>query len=104
MKPTIDSARDTYKVIEKRDLQLPCRAQGVPRPKISWSKDGEEISPDDFRFSVSHDGRLHISVTRYLFHIYCSKSFCGSVWGTTLAFVSDCFVYSLSQSLNHSLV
>ncbi|XP_067940287.1 hemicentin-1-like [Watersipora subatra] len=64
VKPTIDTNRESYRVIEGRELQLPCPSQGVPKPEIRWSKDGEEIASDDFRFRVLQGGRLSIAISR----------------------------------------
>uniref|UniRef100_A0A8B9H722 Hemicentin-1 n=1 Tax=Astyanax mexicanus TaxID=7994 RepID=A0A8B9H722_ASTMX len=39
---------------------LPCVAQGVPEPSVSWQKDGTTIVPDGTRYRFSPDGTLTI--------------------------------------------
>ncbi|GFO25242.1 muscle m-line assembly protein unc-89, partial [Plakobranchus ocellatus] len=46
------------KVVNNGDtLHLECDVIGTPEPNITWSKDGEELSPQ-LTFSSSYDGRL----------------------------------------------
>ncbi|KAG7241454.1 hypothetical protein INR49_025655 [Caranx melampygus] len=40
---------------------IPCPAEGSPRPKVRWFKNGLEIHPEQSEFSVSRDGALVIS-------------------------------------------
>ncbi|XP_041856289.1 hemicentin-1 [Melanotaenia boesemani] len=40
---------------------IPCRAEGSPRPKVRWFKNGLEIYPEHSEFSVARDGALVIS-------------------------------------------
>ncbi|XP_072244443.1 hemicentin-1 [Leuresthes tenuis] len=40
---------------------IPCRAEGSPRPKVRWFKNGLEIHPEQSEFSVARDGDLVIS-------------------------------------------
>ncbi len=43
----------------QKSLILPCKAEGIPRPTITWIKDGIEITPDQNRL-FSSDGSLVI--------------------------------------------
>ena len=69
----IEVSRQLYTVIEGRELQILCRTQGVPRPEVLWSKNGEAIDPNDYRFKVLHDGRLAIPITRYIHKTHTSR-------------------------------
>ena len=69
----IEVSRQSYTVIEGRELQIPCRTQGVPRPEVLWAKNGEAIDPNDYRFRVLHDGRLAIPITRYIHKTHKSR-------------------------------
>nr|XP_015827628.2 hemicentin-1 [Nothobranchius furzeri] len=40
---------------------IPCRAEGSPRPKVRWFKNGLEVHPEQSEFSVARDGALVIS-------------------------------------------
>ncbi|XP_062273055.1 hemicentin-1 [Scomber scombrus] len=40
---------------------IPCPAEGSPRPKVRWFKNGLEIHPEQSEFSVARDGALLIS-------------------------------------------
>ncbi|XP_058491292.1 hemicentin-1 [Solea solea] len=40
---------------------IPCPAEGSPRPKVRWFKNGLEIHPEQSEFSVARDGALVIS-------------------------------------------
>uniref|UniRef100_A0A3P8SNR4 Uncharacterized protein n=1 Tax=Amphiprion percula TaxID=161767 RepID=A0A3P8SNR4_AMPPE len=42
-------------------VTIPCPAEGSPRPKIRWFKNGLEIHPEQSEFSVARDGALVIS-------------------------------------------
>ena len=39
-------------------VQLPCRAQGSPRPQIKWLKDGHEMPSGQVRYDIRPDGSL----------------------------------------------
>jgi hypothetical protein len=63
--PEIDHSRKSYTVTESRELQIPCRSEGVPRPDITWYYQGKALDLNDYRYRVLHDGRLAIPITRY---------------------------------------
>ncbi|XP_036069528.1 hemicentin-1 isoform X2 [Oryzias melastigma] len=48
------------KVVNSK-VTIPCRAEGSPRPKLRWFKNGLEIHPEQSEFSVARDGALVIS-------------------------------------------
>eukprot|EP00079_Xenopus_tropicalis_P017050 XP_004916681.1 PREDICTED: neural cell adhesion molecule 1-like [Xenopus tropicalis] len=41
-------------------VQIPCQAKGIPPPKISWIRNGADVSGSQGRVSISADGTLHI--------------------------------------------
>ncbi|KAM9743449.1 hemicentin-1 [Menidia menidia] len=45
----------------KSKVIIPCRAEGSPRPKVRWFKNGLEIHSEQAEFSVARDGALVIS-------------------------------------------
>ena len=62
--PVIETTRQRYTVIEGRELDLPCRVTGVPKPTLTWLKNGSPIDENDYRYRVLHDGRLAVPITR----------------------------------------
>lgn len=51
--------------IPESTIELPCRADGVPKPDIVWKKDGSSLDRFNNRYRVSVVGSLYISnVTR----------------------------------------
>ena len=40
-------------------ITITCEVKGVPKPKVSWTKDGQNISPDE-RVAVGSNGTLII--------------------------------------------
>uniref|UniRef100_A0A8C3QNH6 Hemicentin 1 n=1 Tax=Cyanoderma ruficeps TaxID=181631 RepID=A0A8C3QNH6_9PASS len=49
-----------FSTIEGIPVTLPCKASGVPKPSIVWSKKGEVVLPSDVRFSAGSDGSLYV--------------------------------------------
>ncbi|XP_037536631.1 hemicentin-2 [Nematolebias whitei] len=47
--------------VVNRKVIIPCRAEGSPRPKVRWFKNGLEIHPEQSELSVARDGALVIS-------------------------------------------
>merc|ERR1719193_627231 len=64
--PTIEEQHVDFTVIQDREVTLPCRTAGIPRPKITWEKDGAEISNNDFRYRILPTGGLQIPISRPL--------------------------------------
>ncbi|GCC29770.1 hypothetical protein chiPu_0008212 [Chiloscyllium punctatum] len=59
--PTIQHGPQVFSTIEGVSLKLPCKAHGVPKPSIVWSKNGELISQHLGKISTEPDGGLLIS-------------------------------------------
>ncbi|XP_067846589.1 hemicentin-1 isoform X2 [Heptranchias perlo] len=59
--PTIQHGPQVFSSIEGAPIKLPCKARGVPKPSIVWSKNGELISQHEGKFSTESDGSLLIS-------------------------------------------
>ncbi|XP_039591708.1 hemicentin-1 isoform X2 [Polypterus senegalus] len=58
--PTIQHGPQVFSTIEGIPITLPCRANGVPKPDITWSKKGELIDLSGRAFSLNPDGSLFI--------------------------------------------
>lgn len=58
--PTIQHGQQILSTIEGVPVTLPCRASGIPKPSITWSKKGELISMDNAKFSAGADGSLYV--------------------------------------------
>uniref|UniRef100_A0A8C3DQA4 Hemicentin-1 n=1 Tax=Corvus moneduloides TaxID=1196302 RepID=A0A8C3DQA4_CORMO len=58
--PVIQHGQQIFSTIEGIPVTLPCKASGVPKPSIVWSKKGEIILPSNVRFSAGSDGSLHV--------------------------------------------
>ena len=63
--PSIEPAHPEYKIVQDRELVLPCRANGIPTPQIKWEKDGHAISQDDLRYRTLRSGWLAIAIARF---------------------------------------
>ncbi|KAI5614770.1 hemicentin-1 isoform X1 [Silurus asotus] len=48
------------KVQVAHSIDLPCVAQGVPQPSVSWKKNGTALVADGTRYSLSSDGTLTV--------------------------------------------
>ncbi|XP_043555476.1 hemicentin-1 [Chiloscyllium plagiosum] len=59
--PTIQHGPQVFSTIEGVSVKLPCKAHGVPKPSIVWSKNGELISQHLGKISTEPDGGLLIS-------------------------------------------
>uniref|UniRef100_A0A1A8LEU1 Peroxidasin homolog n=2 Tax=Nothobranchius pienaari TaxID=704102 RepID=A0A1A8LEU1_9TELE len=55
--PVFTNAPRDLTVEAGQDVQIPCRAQGQPRPILTWNKDG---------IQVTESGKFHISAEGYL--------------------------------------
>uniref|UniRef100_A0A8C9N9E0 Hemicentin-1 n=1 Tax=Serinus canaria TaxID=9135 RepID=A0A8C9N9E0_SERCA len=58
--PVIQHGQQIFSTIEGIPVTLPCKASGVPKPSIVWSKKGEVILPSNVRFSAGSDGSLFV--------------------------------------------
>ncbi|XP_059334168.1 hemicentin-1 [Ammospiza nelsoni] len=58
--PVIQHGQQIFSTIEGIPVTLPCKASGVPKPSIVWSKKGEVILPSNVRFSAGSDGSLYV--------------------------------------------
>ena len=46
---------------------MPCRTNGMPPPKVTWEKDGREVSLFDSNYRILRSGWLAIYVARLVF-------------------------------------
>nr|XP_045732354.1 hemicentin-1 [Mirounga angustirostris] len=58
--PTIQHGQQVLSTIEGIPVTLPCKASGIPKPSIIWSKKGELISTSSAKFSAGPDGSLYV--------------------------------------------
>ncbi|POI31768.1 hypothetical protein CIB84_004481, partial [Bambusicola thoracicus] len=58
--PIIQHGQQIFSTIEGIPVTLPCKASGVPKPSITWSKKGEIIFPSNEKFSAGSDGSLYV--------------------------------------------
>ncbi|KAK1329305.1 hypothetical protein QTO34_011486 [Cnephaeus nilssonii] len=58
--PTIQHGQQILSTIEGIPVTLPCKASGIPKPSITWSKKGELISTSNAKFSAGADGSLYV--------------------------------------------
>ncbi|XP_065505206.1 hemicentin-1 isoform X3 [Caloenas nicobarica] len=58
--PIIQHGQQIFSTIEGIPVTLPCKASGVPKPSIVWSKKGEVILSSDVKFSAGSDGSLYV--------------------------------------------
>nr|XP_021529801.1 hemicentin-2 [Aotus nancymaae] len=58
--PTIRSGPPSVNVSVNQTALLPCQADGVPAPLMSWRKDGVALDPGNPRFEVLPEGSLRI--------------------------------------------
>ncbi|XP_071421021.1 hemicentin-1 [Pithys albifrons albifrons] len=58
--PVIQHGQQIFSTIEGIPVTLPCKASGVPKPSIVWSKKGEAILGSNVRFSAGSDGSLSV--------------------------------------------
>ncbi|XP_060630493.2 hemicentin-1 isoform X1 [Anolis sagrei] len=59
--PIIQHGQQIFNTIEGIPVTLPCKASGVPKPNIVWSKKGGVISPSNLKFSSGSDGSLYVA-------------------------------------------
>ncbi|KAK3506808.1 hypothetical protein QTP70_028372 [Hemibagrus guttatus] len=59
--PTIQHGPQVFSTIEGTPISLPCRAHGVPKPDITWAKQGETLDLSGGAFSLEEDGSLYLA-------------------------------------------
>uniref|UniRef100_A0A3B3BIE7 Hemicentin 1 n=1 Tax=Oryzias melastigma TaxID=30732 RepID=A0A3B3BIE7_ORYME len=59
--PTIQHGPQVFSTIEGIPISLPCRASGVPRPDIAWTKGKKQLNLGGPSFSLDPDGSLLIN-------------------------------------------
>ncbi|XP_061680955.1 hemicentin-1 isoform X2 [Syngnathoides biaculeatus] len=59
--PSIQHGPQVFRTIEGTPISLPCRASGIPKPEITWSKGGELVNLGGPDFSLDSDGSLLIA-------------------------------------------
>ncbi|TSL47575.1 Hemicentin-1 [Bagarius yarrelli] len=58
--PTIQHGPQVFSTIEGTPISLPCQAHGVPKPDITWAKQGELLDLSGRAFFLEEDGSLRI--------------------------------------------
>uniref|UniRef100_H0WC62 Hemicentin-1 n=1 Tax=Cavia porcellus TaxID=10141 RepID=H0WC62_CAVPO len=58
--PTIQHGQQILSTIEGIPITLPCKASGIPKPSIVWTKKGELIPTGSAKFSAGADGSLYV--------------------------------------------
>ncbi|XP_010130628.1 PREDICTED: hemicentin-1, partial [Buceros rhinoceros silvestris] len=58
--PVIQHGQQIFSTIEGIPVTLPCKASGVPKPSVVWSKKGEIILSSNEKFSAGSDGSLYV--------------------------------------------
>ncbi|KFO28580.1 Hemicentin-1 [Fukomys damarensis] len=58
--PTIQHGQQILSTIEGIPIMLPCKASGIPKPSIVWTKKGELIPTGSPKFSAAADGSLYV--------------------------------------------
>ncbi|XP_053328822.1 hemicentin-2 [Spea bombifrons] len=54
---------------EGSEVELDCRASGVPRPQVEWTKGGQPLSPGDSHIEILEEGQLlRVNKTRLSDH------------------------------------
>ncbi|BFZ01740.1 hypothetical protein BsWGS_04779 [Bradybaena similaris] len=75
-------------------VQLFCRAQGYPKPSITWYRDNKPIQSDDDDYQIAHNGDLiikDITWEKHRFSYFCVAS---NLFGTDAA---EAFLYPTIQ-------
>lgn len=60
---------------------LPCKAEGHPKPEITWYKDQQLVTLTDYR-SIINDGSLRLVVFEILFYLFLK--FCLSMYNVQM--------------------
>ncbi|GAB1607434.1 hemicentin-1-like [Argonauta hians] len=62
--PTITVRRSQYTTQQDKSVVLQCKATGVPNPKIRWTKDGQELAADNYKYAILQGGWLSLPFPR----------------------------------------
>lgn len=62
-----------YRAVQRQEIVLPCRASGVPNPRVHWEKDDQPIKPNDFRYRVMRSGWLTIPLARFVLFVEAAR-------------------------------
>ncbi|XP_067825529.1 hemicentin-1-like [Heptranchias perlo] len=58
--PTIGASSPSLSVFINQPALLECEVHGIPKPTVTWRKDGNLLTPDSPRFDFLSDGSLRI--------------------------------------------
>ncbi|CAH2311914.1 hemicentin-1 isoform X2 [Pelobates cultripes] len=59
--PVIQHGPQIFSTIEGNPVSLPCKANGVPKPVITWKRKGDSIVPNNDTFLIDSEGSLQLS-------------------------------------------
>ncbi|GAA6099393.1 hemicentin-1 isoform X2 [Tachysurus ichikawai] len=59
--PTIQHGPQVFSTIEGTPISLPCHTHGVPKPDITWAKQGEMLNLNHGAISLEEDGSLYLT-------------------------------------------
>lgn len=66
--PVVDIGPTNQTLATRSAATLPCQASGIPLPTIKWYRNGNYLSPDDPRVTITSSGTLQIDgELRFLF-------------------------------------
>ncbi|ELV11784.1 Hemicentin-2 [Tupaia chinensis] len=76
MAPTIQPGPPAVNASVNQTALLPCQADGVPPPHVSWRKDGAPLDPESLRLAVLPEGslRIHPVLAQDAGHYLCLAS------------------------------
>lgn len=58
--PVVDIGPTNQTLATRSAATLPCQASGIPLPTIKWYRNGNYLSPDDPRVTITSSGTLQI--------------------------------------------
>lgn len=62
--PVVDIGPTNQTLATRSAATLPCQASGIPLPTIKWYRNGNYLSPDDPRVTITSSGTLQIDGKR----------------------------------------
>ena len=60
--PVIKQTRNRYEVEVGHGIELPCEVHAIPRPRITWQKNGKKNLFTDENISFKNNGGLFIKI------------------------------------------